>query len=205
VAAQVQGTRERLIAAAAEQISEEGYDGAGVQAIARRAGLTNGAIYGNFRDRAELLAAAIEANLGRVLRLIDRARRAGEPRPMEVLELIGSNLTLLPERDRKLLIEAWAAAWRDPAVGVVVRDRLDRIETTLVEVIEQARAEGDWDEDVDPATFARFGVAMSLGYHLIHAAGVAEPDQAMWASLARRIVSSVRSKTATGQERAPGQ
>src|SRR5438445_9574435 len=53
-------TRDRLVAAAAEVFAEKGYDRAGVQEIARRAGLTTGAIYGRFTGKAELLHAAIE-------------------------------------------------------------------------------------------------------------------------------------------------
>src|SRR3954466_2216795 len=54
-------TRERLIEAAARVFAEKGYDRAGVQEIARRAGLTTGAIYGRFSGKAELLQAAIES------------------------------------------------------------------------------------------------------------------------------------------------
>ena len=61
-------TRDRLLTAAAEVFAEKGYDGAGVQEIARRAGFTTGAIYGRFRGKAELLLAAIEAQLARRVR-----------------------------------------------------------------------------------------------------------------------------------------
>src|SRR6476661_8912758 len=54
-------TRDRLVAAAADVFAEKGYDRAGVQEIARRAGLTTGAIYGRFTGKAELLHAAIES------------------------------------------------------------------------------------------------------------------------------------------------
>src|SRR5581483_3785834 len=57
-------TRQRLLDAATQVFAEVGYDGARVQEIARRAGLTTGAIYGKFRDKAELLVEAIGA-LGR--------------------------------------------------------------------------------------------------------------------------------------------
>ena len=56
----VDPTRVRLVEAAAEVFAEKGYDGAGVQEIARRAGLTTGAIYGRFTGKAELLREAIE-------------------------------------------------------------------------------------------------------------------------------------------------
>ena len=60
-------TRDRLLAAAAEVFAEKGYDRAGVQEIARRAGFTTGAIYGRFRGKADLLLAAIAAPLDRVM------------------------------------------------------------------------------------------------------------------------------------------
>ena len=55
-------TRERLVEAAAAVFAERGYDGAGVQEVARRAGLTTGAIYGRFSGKAELLREAIAAS-----------------------------------------------------------------------------------------------------------------------------------------------
>src|ERR1700742_1468312 len=57
-------TRERLIAAAIEVFAEQGYEGARLQDIARAAGLTTGAIYANFRGKAELLFAAIGTRAG---------------------------------------------------------------------------------------------------------------------------------------------
>ena len=63
-------TRDRLVAAAIEVFVEQGYDGARVQDIARTAGLTTGAIYANYRGKADLLFDAIGALARR------RARRA---------------------------------------------------------------------------------------------------------------------------------
>ena len=57
-------TRDRLLAAAVEVFVEQGYEGARVQDIARAAGLTTGAIYANFRGKAELLFDAIGARAG---------------------------------------------------------------------------------------------------------------------------------------------
>jgi AcrR family transcriptional regulator len=54
-------TRQRLLDAATEVFLEKGYDGTRVAEVARRAGLTTGAIYGNFDSKAELLTAALAA------------------------------------------------------------------------------------------------------------------------------------------------
>src|SRR5438045_7713613 len=56
-------TRERILAAAAEVFAERGYEGAAVSDIARRAGFTTGAIYGRFRDKAELLLEVVRGVL----------------------------------------------------------------------------------------------------------------------------------------------
>ena len=50
-------TRTALIKAAGDLIRDLGYEGATLEAIAVRAGMTRGAIYGNFEDRDALFAA----------------------------------------------------------------------------------------------------------------------------------------------------
>src|SRR5262249_20597451 len=57
-------TRDRLRAAPIEVCADQGYEGARLQDIARAAGLTTGAVYANFRGKAELLFAAIGARAG---------------------------------------------------------------------------------------------------------------------------------------------
>ena len=58
---EVDSTRQRLLDAATEVYLEKGYEGTRVAEIARRAGLTTGAIYGNFESKADLLTAALAA------------------------------------------------------------------------------------------------------------------------------------------------
>src|SRR3984885_7709121 len=50
-------TRAKLLEAALELIREKGYERTTLDEVARRAGMTSGAIYGNFKNRGELLAA----------------------------------------------------------------------------------------------------------------------------------------------------
>jgi hypothetical protein len=50
-------TRARLIQVAAQLSEEKGYEGVTVQEVARRSGMSNGAVYGNFKNRDDLLAA----------------------------------------------------------------------------------------------------------------------------------------------------
>lgn len=53
-------TRAKLVQAAAEVIREKGYGGTALEEVARRAGMTRGAIYGNFKNREELFLAVVQ-------------------------------------------------------------------------------------------------------------------------------------------------
>jgi AcrR family transcriptional regulator len=72
-----QRTRQALIAATLEVIAETGFVGASLEAIARRAGVTRGAIYSNFEGRDELMMAAV-ASRGMTL-----DRDFSQPMPLE--------------------------------------------------------------------------------------------------------------------------
>jgi len=54
-------TRTKLLAAARELIREKGYERTTLQDVAQRAGMTSGAIYGNFKNRDELFIALADA------------------------------------------------------------------------------------------------------------------------------------------------
>jgi TetR/AcrR family transcriptional regulator, transcriptional repressor for nem operon len=55
-----EATRERLVAAAFEEIHRHGYQGAGLDTILASAGVTKGALYHHFADKAELAHAVID-------------------------------------------------------------------------------------------------------------------------------------------------
>ncbi|MGD0547043.1 MAG: helix-turn-helix domain-containing protein, partial [Terracidiphilus sp.] len=55
-------TRKRLIEAAAAVIAEKGFDRASLEGIAALAGMTRGAVYGNFKNKEELFLALAEAH-----------------------------------------------------------------------------------------------------------------------------------------------
>lgn len=54
-------TRAKLLEATRELIREQGYERTTLREVAQRAGMTSGAIYGNFRDRDELFMALADA------------------------------------------------------------------------------------------------------------------------------------------------
>src|SRR6478752_2001369 len=57
--------REKIVAVASRLFRERGFDGVGVDAIMKAAGLTHGGFYGHFGSKEELAAEAVEQALTR--------------------------------------------------------------------------------------------------------------------------------------------
>ena len=58
-------SRERIIEAAGRRFKTDGIDGSGVATLMKDAGLTNGAFYGHFESKEDLVATALSAELRR--------------------------------------------------------------------------------------------------------------------------------------------
>jgi AcrR family transcriptional regulator len=58
-------SRERIIEAAGRRFKTDGIDGSGVATLMKDAGLTNGAFYGHFESKEDLVAAALSEELRR--------------------------------------------------------------------------------------------------------------------------------------------
>src|SRR4051812_43463589 len=58
--------REQVVAAAAKLLRERGIEGVGVDALAKAAGMTHGAVYSHFDSKEDLAAAAIRHSLAEI-------------------------------------------------------------------------------------------------------------------------------------------
>lgn len=190
-----ESTRDRLVAAAVAVFSERGYDGAGVQEIARRAGLTTGAIYANFRGKADLLLEAIGARSGDELDDLLRSQRVGACTAAQLLAELGTHLLDDPapdDPDTGLLIEAIVAARRDRELAGLVRSLVQERLRGIGAIVDRARAEGSLDADISPDALTRFSLVLALGSLLYNALGIDRPDGEEWSSLVHRIVRSLQ-------------
>jgi TetR/AcrR family transcriptional repressor of uid operon len=196
-------TARRLVAAAVEVFAEKGYDGAGVAEIARRAGLTTGAIYSRFSGKAELLAAAVQRSVPEQFEaLFAESVQAG--RATDLLQAAGAHLVGRPPCPTDLLLEAVVAARRDPEVAAVVRDALAARRDRWVELIEASKARGTFAEDVDTDAVVHFAHAVGLGFLIYEAVGVPNPDPERWRSLIATLVAPLNpSATAPPPDDAP--
>ena len=191
-ARELESTRDRLLDAAGTVFGERGYDGAGVQEIARRAGLTTGAIYANFRGKADLLLEAIRARstdeLDDLLAVAHLHGTAGE-----LMAELGSHLLDRdPEEPGGLLIEAFVAARRDPDLRALVSRMLHDRSGGIGALVDEATAQGDVDGSVDTEALTSFCMVLALGSMLFKELGLTAPDQDGWSALIRRFVSSLK-------------
>jgi AcrR family transcriptional regulator len=184
-------TRARLIEAAAAVFAEKGYDGAGVQEIARRAGFTTGVIYGRFRGKADLLLAAIEARTHNELEQLFAEHRF-DGRMADVLTTVGSHLVTDPfDEGQALLLEAFVAARRDPEVAALMRGLIEQRAETFAALVEEAKAADQIAEELDTDVIVRFCHAVGFGFLLFGAIDLEAPDAPPWEQLIGRLVAAL--------------
>ncbi len=182
---------ERLIRAAAEVFAEKGYDGAGVAEIARRAGVTTGAIYSRYPGKAELLAEAIRHCTSDELDELF-ASHAFEGDASDILATVGSHLVSRPHNPgQAVLLEAFVAARRDPQVAAALRQHLADRTRHMAVLIDRSKDEGVIDPSLDTAAMVHFAHAVGLGFLLFEAVGTTQPDPADWQALIERLIGSI--------------
>lgn len=179
-------TRDRLVAAAIEVFAEQGYEGARLQDIARAAGLTTGAVYANYRGKAELLFDAIGARAGAELDgLLQDTASVGA---RAVLERLGDRLPESRAASPSLLLDAVAAARRDADLAALLRERLGRRESMVADVIAAAKRDGSVTDTVSTDAFARFCMMLATGALVLRGLGIEQPDPDDWHALVARLL-----------------
>lgn len=184
---------QRLLDAAAEVFAERGYDRAGVAEIARRAGVTTGAIYSRHAGKAELLVAALECSATDELDALFADHRF-EGRAEDVLAIAGSHLVQRSsgtDQGSALLTEAFVAARRDPAVAELIRSHVRERQDRLREVIEAAKESGGIGPELDTEALVTFCHALGFGFLLLEAAEVPMPQAPPWEQLIAHLIAAL--------------
>jgi AcrR family transcriptional regulator len=197
--------RDRLVAAAAEVFAERGYEGTRVQEIVRRAGLSTGAIYTNFRNKADLLLAAVgTAQVDSLFATIELAGDAADG-----LRHAGHELPTARRDTRPLLFETMVAARRDPEVAALLRRRLMKFRSLMAHAVVAGQRDGSVAADVDVDAAAEFCQALGMGFLLMEAVGLPHSNETAWRQLIDRLVDSItpsdEKEQTRGQQRARGQ
>lgn len=182
-------TRAALVRSAYDLFIEEGYGAVSVRDLARRTQVTSGAIYGHFRNKADLLVAAIADHIDHDLYLKSNGRDTLRSYMRRQWRSYRSRTGL-----RALLVEAAAAARIDPEVErqmhAVQVAKLDEWKAIYHELQE---TEG-LDPSVDMDALLVLLWATELGLGLLESWDVELPKPGAWAALIDRILGCLESE-----------
>lgn len=169
-------TRQRLIEAAIEVFLENGYAKTRVQDIARRAGLTTGAMYSHFKNKAALLSEAIAQHGDIAMNEVVDAMDLDDPFGSAGV-IVGGRLLAGPAAPvDRLILEALAVAARDDENGDLLLPVMDRLHDTLLARAEAARQAGVLDPAISTEALVAFLQRMVLGAIVAKAVGLPSAD-----------------------------
>ena len=186
-----------LLDAAVEVFAEHGFEAARVAEIARRAGLTTGAIYARWPGKRSLIVDAVGHVSPKFMDLPAAAAHAPAP---ETLATLGTSLMdARHARSRDVMLEAFVSARRDGDFRAAVTRSMEREAERLGEIVVSGQDEGSIDPDLSTSAIVAFFQSLRLGMHLVESASDMNVPRADWDALIARLVAAVGpSSPATG-------
>ena len=160
-ASNTNSTRETILAAAADSFAKQGFDRASMREIAKLSGITAGAIYSHFDNKAELLMEVVKRALDSLP--ISGNSISGDEDP----EILPENAAIHTDSGsgmlRRLSLEVHVAASRDKDVEALLFDYDEKIMMMLQKIIERGQKDGKIDKARDPAHTVRALVVFIMG------------------------------------------
>lgn len=142
-------TRGKVLDAARGLFAERGYDAATIRDIAKGAGMSTGAVFANFQDKAELFETVLADEMSGLLSAI----QTGTPRDGKVGERLTSALTAGYHRslDQLPLMQATIArSWFQPAdADQRARVLIQPLTDAVTAILRDGVASGELRQDAD--------------------------------------------------------
>ena len=195
-------TARRVVEAAAAEFVERGYAGAVISDIARRAGVTPGAIYPRWPHKSDLMAAAVDHLLEQLLpeQRLSNLGLEDSPAP-DILAAWGANL-LVADQVRDVLVQVFGSARNSAQVEEHLQRFLDKQAAQLTGLVESAKEEGFVDTGHDTAALVLLIQSAGIGTHLLISSGLSDqyvPSEANWVALIMGIMGSVEPRTSPAE------
>jgi AcrR family transcriptional regulator len=156
-------TRERILFAATQLFAEHGFASTSMPTIAERSGITAGAIYRHFSNKAELLLEVVKRALAALPFSFegDGGKEDAARLPEVAARFTDPALSLV----RQLAVEVHAAARRDPEVQRLLSVYNETAMQSIRALIEPAVQAGVQDEARDSEFTARAVMVFLMGLH----------------------------------------
>jgi AcrR family transcriptional regulator len=188
--AKARATRESLIELAAEMFADSGYVSTSIRDISRSGAMTTGAIYGHFRNKADLLAAAIRTRTASELE--SRSMPVGadstyiETLTRLALEYQGRHQL------RALILQGAAASQTDEETRTLLKEEQESYLSRWLEQYQETRDSMGIDPSVDMRAALLYTWAAELGLGVLEAIGVELPSPQSWSDIHERVGRSLQ-------------
>ena len=189
-------TRQRLIDATLEVITESGVEAVKVVDIAERADSTTGSIYWFFKSRRGLVNAALAEQFAKQMRVvIDIIAAVMEQGDVTIDMLFEQRFDVSDPKlvtARRQRIDVLAAALSDPELRSEVAAIQREVIQTATKVVEDAQANGFARTDIDAYSYALYIQSMTVGFAIADLAPDLMPDLEKWWGVSRLIVEAIK-------------
>ncbi len=165
----LESRRQQILDAASECFAARGFHRTTMQDIVRQSGLSPGAIYSYFRSKDEIVEAITDARHEREKALIVEAletRRLSESITLLRDAFVGELRDPAARERRRLGVEIWAEALRNPVIHRLVREGVDEPLKLFTQLISRAQMRGEFPAELDPESFGRVMIALFQGFVL---------------------------------------
>ena len=153
--------KRRIIEAAMDVIAERGCDQMTIDDVAKKLGVTKGAVYWYFKSKEELVAAVLDKFRGDIERT---SYEAFYNRPIEeVIAQLFERFSLTDDRQRAIFFEMFALAARNTGVRHATREYYAGLVATFEEAIRREKKRHFIQTQADPHTLALLMVALYSG------------------------------------------
>ena len=191
--------RQRLIDAALIIVDRDGIDGARLRDIVAEAGLTTGSLYWFFKNRRQLINAALAHRYVDKMRSVLEVTREILRSSLDSVDPLDIALQEAAQPDqadrvaaRRERIQVPAAALDDPILARQFAEVTRSFTEQVIETITSAQARGLVRSDVDPLALATMIQATTVGYAITDVADDLAPAPDQWLAINRLMVDALR-------------
>ena len=191
--------RQRLIDAALIIVDRDGIDGARLRDIVAEAGLTTGSLYWFFKNRRQLINAALAHRYVDKMRSVLEVTREILRSSLDSVDPLDIALQEAAQPDqadrvaaRRERIQVLAAALDDPILARQFAEVTRSFTEQVIETITSAQARGLVRSDVDPLALATLIQATTVGYAITDVADDLAPAPDQWLAINRLMVDALR-------------
>jgi AcrR family transcriptional regulator len=144
-----ENNRQKILKSAKALFRDRGFEAATLRDIAKEAGLSTGAVFANFSDKAEIFLKVVEEETAQVIgAMID-----AHDETLGLSERISHQIMQayeVAEADIKLILSAFVMNWAEPDQGLTNISRLSQLlREVIYETLNDAVSKGELPKDAD--------------------------------------------------------